>query len=241
MGQFTENGFFKSRARVGGSGFTIFTFGGVPIAFCQQVSYTSPQPVGGGASPIQPMDEPYPVEIMTPAAAGMGQIVLNLFELFGSKGIASKVWDRLGLPLGQGFSLQNPFGAEGPANQSTNFTLTGENTNNYSEQTPFAGAVDIVDVFVRQAQTKPEHLQIVKIVRPLSPEGPPGSVTGVEPYTEEYHGCAITNIQDGEQISIGTMEILKQITVNFCYLTRNNVTSLAFKLRNDPLVSTKPS
>jgi hypothetical protein len=227
--------FLKSRGRVGGSGFTIFTFGGQPIAFCQQVSYTSPQPVGGGASPIQPMDEPYPVEIMTPAAAGMGQVVLNLFELFGSNGIASKVWDRLGLSLGAGFSASNPFGALTPENQSTNFTLTGESVKNESNA-PFAGAVDIVDVFVRQAQTEAHKLQIVKIVRPLNPNGPPGNAE-VQPYTEEYHGCAITNIQDGEQISVGTMEILKQITVNFCYVTRNGQTSLAFKLRNDPLAA----
>lgn len=227
--------FFKSRGRVGGSGFTIFTFGGQPIAFCQQVSYTSPQPVGGGASPIQPMDEPYPVEIMTPAAAGMGQIVLNLFELFGSEGIASKVWDRLGLSLGPGTSLANPFGAETPENQSTQFSLTGQKVTNPS-LAPFAGAVDIVDVFVRQAQTEAHKLQIVKIVRPLTPNGPPGTAE-IKPYTEEYHGCAITNIQDGEQISVGTMEILKQLTINFCYVTRNTIPSIAFKLRNDPLVS----
>lgn len=232
------NEFFKSRARVGGSGFTIFTFGGQPIAFCQQVSYTSPQPVGGGASPIQPMDEPYPVEIMTPAAAGMGQVVLNMFELFGSNGVASKVWDRLGLSLSQLSTPISPFGSNTPENQSTNFTLTGANVKAESAA-PFAGAVDIVDIFVRQAQTEAHKLQIVKIVRPLKPNGPPGSAE-TEPYTEEYHGCAITNVQDGEQIQVGTMEILKQITVNFCYVTRNNVPSIAFKLRNDPLAASSP-
>lgn len=220
---------FQSRARVGGSGFTIFTFGGQPITFCQQVSYTSPQPVGGGVSPIQPMDEPVPIEIITPAAAGMGQIVLNLFELFGSQGVASKVWDRLGLKIG---TSRNPFG--GPtaeSNATTGFALTGS----AASGGVFAGAVDIVDIFIRQAQAKPEQLQIVKIIRPLGASGPPGSP--IEPYTEEYHGCVITAVQDGEQIAVGTMEILKQITVNFRYVTRNGHESAAFRVRNNPIVA----
>ncbi len=216
---------FQSRVRVGGSGFTIFTFGGQPITFCQQVSYTSPQPVGGGMSAIQPLDEPYPIEIITPAAAGPGQLVLNLFELFGSGGVASKVWDRLGLVLG---GKNGPFGSETQENATTNFNLTGNNRGGI-----FMGAVDIVDIFVRQAQAEPAQLQIVKIIRPLGASGPAGSP--IQPYTEEYHGCVITNVADGEQITIGTMEVLKQITVSFRYLTRNGNPSLAFKVRDNPL------
>ena len=217
---------FTSRVRVGGSGFTIFTFGSQPIAFCQQASYTSPQPVGGGMSAIQPLDEPYPIEIITPAAAGPGQLVLNMFELFGSGGVASKVWDRLGLSLG---SKNSPFGSESPENQSTNFRLTGGAANGGI----FAGAVDIVDIFIRQAQADPEKLKIVKVIRPLGASGPAGSP--IQPYTEEYHGCVITQVQDGEQIAIGTMEVLKQITINFRYVTRNGQPSLAFKVRDNSL------
>ena len=215
---------FQSRTRVGGI-FTIFTFGGFPITFCQQVSYTSPQPVGGGMSAIQPMDEPYPIEIITPAAAGPGQIVLNMFELFGSGGTASKVWDRLGLSLG---AKNGPFGSETPENQSTNFNLTGPNNGGI-----FMGAVDIVDIFIRQAQAEPAKTEIVKIIRPLGASGPAGSP--IAPYTEEYHGCVITGVQDGEQIAVGTMEVLKQITINFRYITRNGNPSLAFKVRDNPL------
>jgi hypothetical protein len=216
---------FTSRARVGGSGFTIFTFGGQPVTFCQQVSLTSPTPVGGGMEEIQPMDEPYPIEIITPAAAKSGQLVLNLFELFGSGGTASKVWDRLGLSLG---AKNGPFSSESPANATTNFNLTGANNGGI-----FMGAVDIVDIFIRQAQADPAALQIVKIIRPLGASGPAGSP--IQPYTEEYHGCVITNVADGEQIAVGTMAVLKQITVNFRYVTRNGNESLAFKVRDNPL------
>jgi hypothetical protein len=219
--------YFTTRVRVGGSGFTIFTFGGQPITFCQQASHTSPQPVGGGMSAIQPMDEPYPIEIITPAAAGPGQLVLNMFELFGSGGVASKVWDRLGLKIG---SKNSPFGSEGPANQSTNIkNLTG-NTDGL-----FMGAVDIVDIFLRQAQADPSQLQIVKVIRPLAASGSGSSTAGFQPYTEEYHGCVITQVQDGEQISIGTMEVLKQITVTYRYMTRNGNPSIAFKVRDNAL------
>lgn len=211
---------FRNRVRVAGSGFTIFCFGGQPISFAQQVAHTSPQPVGQGVSAIHPMDEPYPVEIITPAAAGMGQLVLNLYELFGSGGSASKAWDRLGAKLG-GSSLGSPFGGGSSENQSTMLQVGSDGV--------FNGATDIVDIFVRQAQADPSQLNIVKYIRPLSAGG------SVKPYTEEYHGCVISNVVDGEQIEVGTLEVIKQITVSYRYLTRNGKPNPAFKVRNNPL------
>src|SRR4051812_30709706 len=79
-----------NRARVGGSGFTVFTWSGQLLAFANQVAHTSPTPVGPGPVPIHPMDEPYPVEVITPAAAGMGTLTLEFFELYGQR-----VWERL--------------------------------------------------------------------------------------------------------------------------------------------------
>lgn len=212
---------FRNRVRVGGSTFTIFTFGGQPITFCQQVAHQSPQPVGQGASAIHPMDEPYPVEIITPAAAGMGQLTLNLYELFGSGGSSSKVWDRLGASFGGSTSASSPFGATTSANTSTNLTIGGDGV--------FQNATDIVDIFVRQAQANPSQLNIVKYIRPLSAGGAP------QPYTEEYNGCIITNVIDGEQIEVGTLEVIKQITVAYRYVTRNGQPNPAFAMRDNPL------
>lgn len=84
-----------SRARLAGSGFTTFVWDsgdGSPhlIAFARQISHTSPTPVGPGPTPIHPMDEPYPVEILTPAASNIGTLTLELYELYNEK-----VWDRL--------------------------------------------------------------------------------------------------------------------------------------------------
>jgi hypothetical protein len=218
----TTTSSITNRVRVAGSGFTIFTYGGQPITFCQQVQYTSPQPVGNGMSAIQPMDEPYAVEIITPIAAGPGSITLNMFELFGSGGAASKAWDRLGASVG---TTSSPFGATTPADVSTQLA------NLTSSANPFYGAVDIVDIFIRQAQLDDTQTQIVKYIRPLPL---PGNATAA-PYTEEYNGCVITNVIDGESVEVGTLEIIKQITVAFRYVTRNGNTSAAFKLRDAAL------
>lgn len=218
----------RNFVRRGGSGFTIFTFGGQPISFCQQVAHTSPRPVGAGASAIQPMDEPYPIEIITPAAAGMGQIVLNLFELFGSGGAASKAWDRLGVQLGTGAS---PFGGTSYTNESIYQSLIGNSTH-----APFYGLVDIVDIFIAQAQLDPNAMQIVKVIRPNPlPTALGAQPAPVSPYTEEYVGCVITDVADNEQIEVGTLEIVKQLTISYRYMTRNGRTSQAFAKRDSSI------
>jgi hypothetical protein len=173
-------------------------------------------------SAIQPMDEPYPVEVITPIAAGPGQLVLNLFELFGSSGHASKVWDRLGVSIG---SAPSPFGSTGAGNASQ--FLSGQNNGTYGSGV-FAGLVDIVDIFIKQAQLTPTQTSVVKYIRPLST----GSASSSAPYSEEYVGCQITNVVDGEQIEIGTLEVIKQITITYRYLMRNTQPSQAFAVRD---------
>jgi hypothetical protein len=78
------------RFRVGGSGFTVFRWRGSPVAFARQVANTSPAAVGPGPTPIHPLDAPHPEEIITAAATSMGQLQLELYELYGRKS-----WDDL--------------------------------------------------------------------------------------------------------------------------------------------------
>lgn len=191
------------------------------------MQHTSPVPVGQGVSAIQPMDEPYPVELITPAAAGMGQITLNLFELFGSNGKTSKVWDRLGFGNGTGTT---PFGKVGQGDTSQFLNLGGSSAglNNSPDTQYFMGAVDIVDIFIQQAQIAPEHMQVVQIFRPpANPSNP-----NPKPSYIQYVGCVITNVQDGETIDVGTLEIIKQITVAYRYQLRDSQASQAFALRD---------
>ncbi len=77
------------RVRVGGSRFTVFHWNNALIAYAQEISHTSPEPVAPPAA-IQPMDARRPLQVITPQAAGMGTITLNLIELYGAQ-----VWERL--------------------------------------------------------------------------------------------------------------------------------------------------
>lgn len=202
----------RNRVRVGGSGFTVFTFGGQPIAFAQQIQHTSPAPVGPGPVAIHPMDEPYPVQVITPAASGMGSLTLNLYELYNSK-----VWDRLGATLGY---VGEPAGPLGNSN-SGEFSFGAAILN---------GAVDLVDVFIRIAEADPGTVNVVKYIRPPLLGGTAGT-----PYAEQYHNCVITNIIDGEAVEVGTMEVTKQITVAYTHMTRGDKRSKAWDYRDRPL------
>jgi hypothetical protein len=182
----------RNRARIGGSGFTVFTWDNKPILFARQISHQSPSPVGAGTVPIHPMDEPYPVELITPQAASMGTITLELYELYGGQ-----VWERLAGYLGG-----DPKGSSTVKNDSV--IASGK------------GPVDIVGIFNAVANT-PNPIRIVKYVKPPQIRG-----KTMKPYTEEYHNCVISQVLDGETIEVGTMEVLKQITVNYTYMTRGN-------------------
>jgi hypothetical protein len=189
----------RNRVRVGGSGFTVFTWQSQPIGFARQIGHTSPAPVGPGPVAIHPMDEPYPVQVITPGAAGMGTLTLELYELYGGK-----VWDRLGAKVGV------------QANQEQVVQDNGT----------LQGAVDLVDIFIQVAAI-PGEIQVVKYIRPPTLKG-----RTMLPYTEEYHNCVITNVIDGETIEVGTMEVLKTVTVGYTHMTRGGRRSRAWDLRD---------
>ena len=180
----------RNRARVAGSGFTVFTWDNKPILFAQQISHSSPQPVGGGVAQIHPMDEPYPVELITPQAASMGTLTLDLYELYGAQ-----VWERLAGYLGG-----DPAGTSATRQDS----VSGKGK----------GPVDIVGIFNAVANS-PDPIRIVKYIKPPSIRG-----KTMKPYTEEYHNCVISSVVDDETIQIGTIEIVKRIQVNYTYMTR---------------------
>lgn len=210
---------FRSRPRISGF-YTVFTYANAPLVWCQQVGHQSPQPVAAPAA-VHPMDEPYPAAIITPVAAGPGQMVLNLIELFGSEGKVSKVWDRLGVQI-PGATNTNPFGSTTSSNSSI-FLNTGN-----PESGIFKNAADIVDIYIQQAKFKPEECNIIKYVRPL----PTGNNSKTQPYFETYHECVITNVVDNEQVEIGSMEVVKQVSLMYRYVTRPGGANEGFKLRD---------
>lgn len=77
------------RPRLGGSGYTVFTWEDNIIGFARQVVVTSPEPVAPAAV-IQPLNAFEPIEILTAGASGPGTIEMTLVELYNTS-----VWQRL--------------------------------------------------------------------------------------------------------------------------------------------------
>src|SRR3954469_15408896 len=71
--------------RVGGSGFTVITVDTTHVSFCRMASDVSPAPVGPGVVPIHPMDEEHPVELITPQAASMGTLTLEIYDRWSAR------------------------------------------------------------------------------------------------------------------------------------------------------------
>jgi hypothetical protein len=153
----------ESKTRIGGSGFTIMTWRGQRLAYLQTLQDTPAQPVAG-AQTVQPIDEEYPLEIVTAMAVGPGSLRLTFYELWNVP-----VWA----------------------------TLPGlEGTNN------------LLDVLKRQITLG--EVSCRKIVRaPLSGEM----------RARVYHGCVITDIDEGELINIGTMTLPKTISIQYTKAT----------------------
>lgn len=181
------------RTRVGGSGFTIFIWNSQPIAFARQVGYVSPTPVGAGPTPIQPIDSPYVLEIITPAAQTIGSITLELYELYNQK-----VWWQL---------------------------------------KELTGAVDLVNIFIIIASLS-QPVTMNKLISPPNiGQGGNAATNRGASYFETYHDCVITNVEDGETIEIGTMEITKRITVAYTRVSStlpggSSADNLAIQLSN---------
>lgn len=182
------------RVRVGGSNFTIFLWQNEIIGWANQTSIVSPTPVGSGATPIHPLDSPYPVDIITPAAQNIGTMTLEMWELYNAK-----VWERL-----QGL----------------------------------AGTPDLANIFLTMASMG-EAVQLVKLIRPPKLTGiNPANITaenqkeiaaGAPQYGELYKNVTITNVEDGETINIGTMDIIKRVTIAYTQMIPISPTSGAYE------------
>jgi hypothetical protein len=144
------------------------------------------------AVPIQPIGARRPLEIITANAIGMGTLVLEIVELYGHA-----VWEEL-------FSLADAI----LESTGTDGTRQNDHTRNENNHT------DLADMFNAVAST-PTQINVTKYVYP-----PAGSKQA--PYHESYFNCVISNFQDGETITIGSMQIYKQITINYTHYKRSD-------------------
>lgn len=76
----------KTNIRIAGV-YTQFQWDGKILAFARGVRDEGPRPVAAPVA-VQPLDAPYPLEIVQSAALGPGTLQVRVFERFGSR-----VWD----------------------------------------------------------------------------------------------------------------------------------------------------
>lgn len=96
-------------------------------------------------------------------------------------------------------------------------TVTGIEIWNKSfwERLPgMAKATDLADVFQLMWDRGNSDLQATVVIDP-----PKGKGTNGEKYFRTFHGCKITNIDDGEQIDITTMLLNKTVTFMYTHMS----------------------
>src|SRR3954467_14474524 len=160
--------------RVGGSGFTTIRVNGTAVSFCRMANDVSPAPVGTGTVPIHPMDEERPIELITPQAASMGTLTLEIYDRW-----SARFWNQLA------------------------FTKGG--------LADIAKADDIVDIL--RTVGKEGSVGVTKTIKGPQDNGGNSTQKWI------YHGCVVSNIMDGDTTEVGTMEVLKQIVINYRKVT----------------------
>ena len=95
----------NSTFRVGG-GYTAFVYNGKPLIYAQMVNERAPSPVAN-PTPVQPLDSPYPVEIVLPIALSAGFLELTLLETWDAE-----VWAQLGASFATASDLLDVFKAQ---------------------------------------------------------------------------------------------------------------------------------
>lgn len=179
------------RYRVGGSGYTVFTWNGTIVGSARQTTHTSPTAVGPGPTPIHPLDVSRPVEIITPAAISMGELQLEIYELYGKT-----VWHDLSTISG---SVDLAVIFKKVADSGNGITLS-KFIYPPAGNTGDAASEGLTNFSVGSGGEAPSR--------------------GGKHTEEQYHNVVITNVLDGETIEIGTMEVMKRVEVAYTHMTR---------------------
>lgn len=80
--------------------------------------------------------------------------------------------------------------------------------------------VDLANIFQAVANS-PNPIHIFRVIRPPRIRG-----RTMNPYTQEFHNCVVSSLDDGETITIGSMEVIKTLTVNYTHVTRGGKNNL---------------
>ena len=184
----TNPGNLPTTFRVGGSGFTAFHWAGQVIGWAQSVGHTSPRPVADPV-PIQPLDQQYPMQIITPQAVGPGTLQLQMFELYNTK-----VWDQI-MNVTDTQIQSDAVGTNGRRQIYSN----------------------LAEIFQRLSAIN-TPISCYKIIYPPNTGIRGGPKT--RKYADKYYGVAVVDVRDDEIIQIGTMEVVKNMTLMYTYSQR---------------------
>lgn len=79
---------------------------------------------------------------------------------------------------------------------------------------------DLVEVLIRMANLG-NSITCTRIVYP------PNKVQAnkTQFYADTFHGCKIVDIRDDENVDIGTMAIVKNLTINYTFMRRNKLSA----------------
>ena len=119
---------------------------------------------------------------------------------------------------GRGYEFIHPLGYRAPIDVVTSRVIDGGlltlsirelwHQEVWEQLAGLTGTHDIIQVFERLAAT-PNYVSCAKIVTP--PDG--------KRYGKVYHRCVVVDIPTGEEIRIGTLSILKNVTVAYTHTT----------------------
>ena len=159
------------------------------IEFLAEIN-DQPGQAEGRATPIHPIGSPYPVEIATPYAQGMGTLTLTVWSRWGEDGWVSAL-----MHYGDAKTDDHTIGKWGDFVSAHNSMGKGY-------------PCDLREVLEAQRDSKGE-ISVYKYEL-----GGDGKAIR----KKEYVGAVITNIDAGDTVNVGTMEQRTRITINYCYV-----------------------
>lgn len=181
-----------TNVRVPGGGNTYIKMGlgsSVQVEFLARFN-DQPGPTVGRATPIHPIGSPYPIEIATPYAQGVGTITITVWSTWGKDGWVSAFMRRNGAgELTDAQDSKSPW-----ANYESRF----------NKDDPHA-PVDLREVL--EAQRKNSQPLVVEKIE----LGKNGRVARCK----SYQNCVITDIDARDDVSIEKME--QQVTITIQY------------------------
>ena len=157
-----------------------------------------PGSIQGGPTPIQAIGDAYPREIVTGYSSGMGQLTLEVWQVWGKDGWVSAFQSTNG---GENYIWGSADGSSlNPGNMTNGNAHGAPSTSGYEP-------IDIREVLALQRQ-QPESIKVMKVEL-----GKDGNIARIK----SYQNCVITGIDAGETVKNDTMPTTISITMNYTH------------------------